>query len=338
MNYRNLTSDTWNQAEISGDIVSGYKTIWLGINDYEESSLHIFKDEGGQFHYVIEVPNDENRNGLEDPKINGLDITSRQYRLDGKMVRYFIDIRCSIKAYLEEFTEVVKEISRNILEKGKSPFESVTNVMRNWKKFWANQNKQILSEDEQIGLICEIIFLEHLIKINPSNALTSWRGPFGQRHDFIFSDWTFEIKGSRRGGHIHTINGIDQLKSSDNKKLAFISFLVTESNSTNSLSLQALIEKIREITLNDRPDLIIQFNELLAGVGYTPINAEEYRAFKIDILDSAFYIVDSSFPTLTSDNLIVALGNRVTSVMYDISLDGLSKKNLNEINIGEYFY
>lgn len=338
MNYIKLTTDTWKQLDLTGNALLGYKSIWLGINDNEDSGLHIFRDESGQYHFVIEVIAEAKRNDLEDADVNGLDIISKQYRLVGKAAKFFIDIRCSISAYLEEFTEVVKEISKNILEKKKSPTESVNIVIRNWKKFWANQSKEILSENDQIGLICEISILELLIKINPVNALNSWTGPLGQKHDFNFSVWNFEVKGTRSNNHTHTINGIDQLRPSDKKSLAFISFLVSNSNNDNAISLQGIIEKIREFTLQTRPDLIIRFNELLAGAGYSPIYSEEYRKFKIDILDAVLYKVDNLFPRLISESLIEPLSNRITAVRYDLFLDGLSGKRLNEINWGNYFY
>ena len=45
MNYLKLNTDTWKELDDSGNLVSGYKSIWLSKNDNESSILHLFKDE-----------------------------------------------------------------------------------------------------------------------------------------------------------------------------------------------------------------------------------------------------------------------------------------------------
>jgi hypothetical protein len=158
-----------------------------------------------------------------------------------------------------------------------------------------------------------------------------------ERHDFNFTDWNFEIKGTTGAGISHTINGIDQLKSLTNKKLAFISFLISKGATNNSESLPDIIDDIKHALLN-RPDLIIMFNDLLAQAGYNPIHSEDYRKLKIQILESTLFEVDDSFPTLTTDKLRQPLDRRISSIRYDISLEGLTGKKFAEINLGEYFY
>lgn len=63
-----------------------------------------------------------------------------------------------------------------------------------------------------------------------------------EMYDFTFSDWVYAVKGTRSEGHIHTINGFDQLKPPSGKYLALIPFLATKSNNSISKSLQDLIE------------------------------------------------------------------------------------------------
>src|SRR6266542_1495948 len=337
MDYTKLSSETLKTLETTGSAVSGYKTIWLAIDDKADSSLHIFRDEFGKYHFVIE---DEkvNKNDIKDPGVNGLNIDVNQYRIAGNVVKQVIDLRCNMIGYLQEFTEVTKEIAKDILEENKRPHEVVNTVIRNWKTFWGNLNKQILSEEELIGLMCELKVLQQLFNINIVTALNSWTGPMGGKFDFNFSDWNFEVKGTRKSSLIHTINGIDQLKPANDKSLCFVSFLASLSNTTNSINLQNIIDEITTTTLLGRPDLIVRFNELLAGAGYSPIYSEEYRKFKIEIFESTLFIVDDSFPCLTSDQLNKPLSSRITSVRYDISLEGLTGKKFKEINWGEYFY
>lgn len=166
--------------------------------------------------------------------------------------------------------------------------------------------------------------LRQTIRYLPSKQL--------EKHDFNFTDWTFEVKGTRERNLTHTINGIDQLKPSDNKRLGLISFLVSITDNANSIDLPSLIGTISISILSTRPDLIIRLNDLLAIAGYSPIFANEYKGFRIEILESTLFEVDNSFPHFTSDQLKSPLNNRITSIRYDISLVGLAGKKFSELN------
>ncbi|MEE1946964.1 PD-(D/E)XK motif protein [Pedobacter sp. KR3-3] len=334
MNYKNLITETWKQLDLSGDIVSGYKSLMLTSDGQSTTPLHIFIDEKGRSHLAIETVTKI----IEDPLVNGLSVTIRSYRMGDGNIRQMIDLCCSIGSYIEEFTGVIREIAECIIDKGENPVEAVTNVVRNWRIFWGNQSRRLLSEEEMIGLICELQILYHLCSINMSTALSSWTGPQMGKTDFSFTSWELEVKATRNLKIIHTINGIEQLWQSENKSLGLISFLVSVTGNDNSISLPELVARIINDYFINRPDLIIRFYELLADAGYDGIFIEQYRNFKIELLRSTFYIVGDTFPKLTPDDLIAPLNNRISGIKYNISLEGLVGKNLNEINWGDYFY
>jgi hypothetical protein len=334
MKYKNLVTETWKQLDLTGNIVSGYKSLMLTDDHQSTTPLHIFLDEKGLFHFAIETT----AKSIEDPAVNGLTVNIRSYRMVDGGVRQMIDLCCSLTSYIEEFTGVTREIAECIIERKENPIEAVTNVVRNWKIFWGNQSRQLLSEEEIIGLICELQTLYHLCSINISTALSSWTGPQMGKTDFSFTSWELEVKATRNPKIVHTINGIEQLRPSYNKSLGLISFLVSVNDNGNSISLPELIVHIINDYFNTRPDLIIKFYELLAGAGYDRTFMEQYRNFKIELLRSTFYIVGDTFPKLTPDELITPLNNRISGIKYNISLEGLPGKNLNEINWGDYFY
>ena len=120
-----------------------------------------------------------------------------------------------------------------------------------------------------------------MCEINPVNALNSWKGPLKEKYDFIFSDWAFEVKGTRKEGHVHAINGLGQLKPPSGKNLALISFLATKSDDAKAKSLQDWIDDIETKVLKNKADIIERFYELLAGYGYGRIHKEEYKKNKI---------------------------------------------------------
>ena len=337
MNYKELNIDTWSSLKSPDHESGGYPCTILGIHEEEPSFLHLFRDGLGHYHFAIEASGFQPKD-LTDPRVNGLKIQLVDYRFHDGPISRFIDLTCNIPGYIEEFTEIVREISKAILEDKEQPLTAVNQIINNWISFWANQRKDILTEEEQVGLICELITLNKLCKINPGNALKTWIGPLGEKHDFNFSDWNFEVKGTRKSQRTHTINGIDQLTPSYNKRLVYISFQLTTSANEQSVNLPDLIGSLIKNHFENKPDMTVRFYELLAGSGYSPIHAEEYKKFNVDVIESTFFEVDEDFPKLTSNMLKEPLNKRISSIRYDISLEGIDGKDIKEINLGDYFY
>lgn len=337
MNYKSLNIKTWENLKSTGDLASGYQSIWLSVQDRVESNLHIFKDRTGYSHFAIEATN-INKYDIEIPNVNGLQVLLISYKFNNGKVSQFIDIICNISGYLEEFTEVVKEIAKAILENGESPLDAVNQTISSWISFWSRQRRELLSEEELVGLICELLILNNLCKINPNIALKSWAGPLGEKHDFNFTDWTIEVKGTRKAERTHIINGIDQLKPYKDKQMAFVSFLVAKSDNVNSVNLPVLIESLVKNFFKKQPELTIRFNELLSEGGYNPIHSEEYKKFNVEIAESTFFEVNEDFPKLTSEMINQPLSNRISAVKYNITLDGMAGIDLSNLSWGNYFY
>lgn len=339
MDYQNLTSRDWHELDNTGTLVNGYKSNWLSLNPNSESNLHIFRDEFGCYHLAIKAPSLKKKD-IEDPGVNGLQIELVKYRFGREEVKQFIDIKCNIEGYIEEFTEVVKEIAQAILKGNEKPEKATKRIINNWLSFWSNQSKTILSAEDQIGLICELILLHKICSLNPEKALSTWSGPLGEKHDFNFSDWTLEIKGTRRKKRIHTINGLEQLEPSENKRLALISFMVSviDIEKENTMNLPNLIDQIIFNHFRNKPNLVMRFNELLSGIGYNPIHRKDYCKFNLEVNKATLFLVDYKFPKLTSNMINPALDTRVCTINYEISLEDMLGIELKEINWGNYFY
>lgn len=337
MNYKKLSTGIWDQIGIAGDATSGYRAEYISEKENVKSNILLFQDEKKKLHFVI-VADKISARDILDPKVNGLNISLKTFKLENVGVRQFIDIECNIRAYVAEYTEIIREISEDILIRSASPIKAVNEIISSWKSFWAAQIRETISEEEQIGLICELIILDSLCAINPYNALESWRGPLKEKYDYVFSKWAFEVKGTRREKHIHTIHGLDQLRPPNQKTLALISFLISKTNNESARSLQDRIEDIVGKYLMKKPQLVTRFHELLVSCGYSRIHEEEYRKARYDILEGRFYVVDDKFPKLTAESLIVPLSSRIFEIKYNINLEGLQSMGYENISLGEYFY
>lgn len=337
MNHLELTTETWSSLKAPDHESGGYPSIMLSINEGEKGFLHLFKDINGYYHFAIQ-DSDLRPKEIDDPSVNGLQVKVVDYRFQGGSTTRFIDLTCSIAGYIEEFTEIVKEISKAILVDKEKPVNAVNQIINNWISFWSNQRKELLSEEGQIGLICELLFFEKLCTLNSNKALSSWTGPHGEKHDFNFTDWNFEVKGTRRRLRKHTVNGIDQLNPTKDKGLGFVSVQLITSNNERSINLPTLIERIIINHFLNSPQLHLRFNDLLAKTGYSPVHEEEYRKFNIEVLNSTLFKVDESFPRLTTNMLKEPLNIHVSSVTYDISLENHAGIDLMKISLSDYFY
>jgi hypothetical protein len=330
MNFQELNIDVWKGLNSSGTSTLGYKGIWLSTDDESESTLHIFKDEFGNFHLAIEVNENTDPKKVIDPKVNGLNVNLSSYLLGGSIRRSFLDIRCNINSYLPEFTKVTKDICAAILQDNKAPLVSVNEIINKWIVFWNNQNSKILSEEEQIGLLCELTLLKMIVATNPERVINGWVGPFKERHDFMFDKTSIEVKGTRSGSRTHTINGVDQLLPFPGKDLLFVSFLVSRSEESKAISLSFAINELYN-KIQDYPVLMIRLNELLSNTGYSPLNSDEYEIFRFLVSDSQCYWVNNKFPFLTRHSISSPLIERISSVRYDITLEGISGTSIEQI-------
>jgi hypothetical protein len=321
----------------TGNIHIGYHGIFLCQKENDKSNILIFKDEKENLHLVI-IDDAATEKDIHDPKVNGLKINLKQYKFQDVGIKQFIDLECSMKVYINQFTEVAKEIAEKILIKNELPHKSVRTVINNWKSFWSANVKHILSEEEQIGLICELFILKKLCEISPDMALMSWKGPLKEKHDFFFPNWVFEVKGTMKKEHIHIINGLEQLEPPSGKNLSLISFLLTKTDNINAKSLQDLIEEIEIKYLCDDAMLIEQFHNLLLYTGYTYTCREEYKKAKYELYSKKFYIVDEKFPKLTYDHLKIPLDSRISKISYCINLSGLAGDPLEKVKLEKYFY
>ena len=65
---------------------------------------------------------------------------------------------------------------------------------------------------------------------------------------------------------------------------------------------------------------------------------EEYRKTKFNIYDGKFFMINESFPKLTSDYLKQQLNSRVIEIQNTIDLEGLSGEVFEYMAFGKYFY
>ncbi len=266
----------------------------------------------GQYQFFIEHAN------LEDwPKkkitLAGIDIQQFQTSKGFRLALSLIEINDWDIFYI--LCEDLLQASDNSQEE-KVMLNIVYNRLLRWQKLFRKFGKKLLSDAEQQGLIGELYFLKnHLLStFSDTEALSFWRGPFGEQQDFGLGNIAIEVKSKQGTSAPYIqISSIDQL---DCQLESCFLYVVTLNSAPRSISeafsLNKIIENIKN-SINDANDIDI-FENLLAEAGYMDLPEYSEKSYLIS-KESVFEIRDD-FPRLQAKDM----PSGVLSVQYKIEI------------------
>ena len=200
--------------------------------------------------------------------------------------------------------------------------ETLTKTIRYYKSYFSNPNKPLTEEEEQ-GLYCELIYLEKLIKDKGQEIIKNWEGPNRNKRDFVFEEKSIEIKStiSQIVPSIRISNEL-QLDSSYPEDInlylkVYILEKVEEGDCLTNVghriedALQdvEMRKSFKQKMLMDKVDLTI----------YENIN-------HYSIQKETLYLVDDNFPSITKSKI----NDQIFKVEYYLSLAKLGKWEVEE--------
>lgn len=255
-----------------------------------------------------------------DDRSRGIQVIAHSLRVEQRPEAPFLDVRCADATGREMFRLVTNGIIEAV-QHGVSAVEAVETVLARWRRFWANVPAAGLSPDQVRGMFGELWFLA--IWLLPFNCrhVHRWLGPTGARHDFQWPHLAVESKATVSvRGHIHRINGLEQLEAPETGILYFFSLrLREEASATNSLV--TLVDRITDELRGDAA-LLDRFEELLGRGGYSPAHADRYRKATFRVVDERLYRVADGFPRITLESFAGGPPVGVERVDYEINLEG----------------
>ena len=181
--------------------------------------------------------------------------------------------------------------------------------------------KPALGQDQEVGLIGELLFVEYLLSKTGPISLNNWTGPEREEHDFKFHEYDVEVKTTTQEARSHMIGSISQLKESQNKELFLLSNQLTKTGASG-VTLSELVDRINS-KLNFEESTV--FRAKLKKSKYLFEDAPLYKTNWELRTSPKFYFVDESFPRLLTSNLGLSPDNlgRVSDVSYRINLEGI---------------
>lgn len=256
--------------------------------------------------------------GFSDEKSRGLAVMERYLELEGHKGRLFIDARCGDRRSNEAFDAVIADIARR-LSAGDDPEMATRTTLLRWRRFWGGGPTEGLSAEQVRGLFAELWFLARWLLPVDSAHSRHWSGPAGARHDFQWSSVSVEVKATKSArGHIHKINGLDQLCPPDDGSLFLFSLRLREEQG-GKYTLPDIIDEIGELLQSD-PEGLDFIHEGLARLGYSPLHASRYREIRFWVAEPGLFSVDQGFPRLTAASFVGGLPAGVERVEYEVNL------------------
>lgn len=268
----------------------------------------------GQHSFLISIKNHNIIPDLKNYQFKGVGIFSIEAGDTIELNIYLLDN--DLKDIFSLFIQnILEEIEKCFTEK--DAIIKTLNVVSKWKKLFDRISFSGLTLDQQKGLIGELLFLQYLLShqktsVNAVNAWTSSERDF-QAKDFTLGSFGIEIKFTTSKQPRIKISNERQLDIENLNEL-FLVLYSTEAVKENGISLNSIIEKIRqEILIEEERNI---FNAKLQLNGYFDADKEHYD--KMYSIKKVFaFSVDSNFPKIIKSQL--PLGIYETSYSIEIS-------------------
>ena len=195
----------------------------------------------------------------------------------------------------------------------------IVNRILRWTELFRRMSGDGLSEDEIIGLLGELLVVDHLIErgFDDSLVLLGWRGPEGDATDIGLEGFRIEVKTKRSTQHSHVeISSADQLRL-DGKDLFLTRIQLTPAEDTGQ-SLRDMIHRVSErLKAKNRP--LTNLNHKLSLVGY--VENQKENANRYELVREDWFEVRDNFPRIDPDEL----PPEITKVRYRLELSKLDE-------------
>jgi hypothetical protein len=188
-----------------------------------------------------------------------------------------------------------------------------------WHHLLRGGADQRLSEEEQKGLIGELVVLERYLLpvLAARDAVTAWNGPIQAPKDFEIGGVCVEVKAHRPGASPSVmINSEHQLDDTDLKGLVLVVLALDRATlgSTEQFTLTDMATRVRDSIEGCDPSAVAEFESRLSAAGFRW--ADDYSDTPWIEGSIVLYRVTGQFPRIVARDI----NPGVQQVTYSISL------------------
>lgn len=212
-------------------------------------------------------------------------------------------------------TDLVELLGRVGNDEGNRILALLTTRIRAWQEFMRRDTVGILSVDEEVGLIGELVVLGNLLAdgMVAADVLDAWVGPVDGLHDFRIGTGAIEVKTTvLPSGFLAKIGSLDQLDNSLYQPLYIGAVRIRQSDTGKTLP-----EFVDGVVGVLQGDLVASaFSTKLLAAGYVETHRAQYiRRFHETEL--TYRLVKDESPRLTRGTVTAA----IHEAKYTLDLD-----------------
>lgn len=247
-------------------------------------------------------------------------ISTRTFNQKG---RFFLEVATATASLHRQFYHFAVAVTEGVIVDNRPAMEAVGLELQCFTDLM--EEKPLLGTEREIGLVGELIFLEHLVAKGGVGLLDSWVGPMGEPHDFRLRSHEFEVKATVSPHRIHTIHGAEQLVPSEGCSLYLVSVLLGPPGASAGFSLAEKIDYLSG-QFASTSGRLTQFTTALEACGFRTADSGHYTRRFAMRRAVGLIRVDSTFPAITRPIIQSALGPlapRIEALQYDVNVDGL---------------
>jgi hypothetical protein len=201
--------------------------------------------------------------------------------------------------------------------------------LRQWQEVLARRRQRLLSRNEIVGLVGELLFLRDLLvpRLGLPLAIGTWRGPYGDEQDFALGDTIVEVKtqGTTADRRIQ-ISSEDQLDTSSSRiVLCQQGIAACPPEDDEGVSLNGLASALLEVS-SAAPDARARLQLGLDTAGWHE-HPEYDDVWKL--VDRNYFEVADGFPRIVRSDLRAGVEN----VRYQVRVADCLSFRINEANL-----
>ncbi|MGP0224474.1 PD-(D/E)XK motif protein [Paenarthrobacter sp. NCHU4564] len=266
---------------------------------------------------------------LSTSEVGFVDWNSKALSLEFKSLEFhnelspFLILQCTDDKLDSQFALLSDEVLDAIELEPTQALRATLSILDRWRRLFESDRPGILGSAQLAGLLAELSILERLVTSHGPKALVTWQGPNGNRHDFVLSECSIEVKATTNHNNmVVTIHGSKQLLAPENADLYVHAFQMEPSPEGTSVP-----EKIADLLALgvDRLDLLTK----LDGAKYSDAHSKIYRSIRFSPMMDKAYRVGSTFPRITAETVYPPeVLEQLSNVSYSVDLGQLQSTPL----------
>lgn len=240
--------------------------------------------------------------------------------------QYFLEISTTADRIFREFHRFATLVTEAYERTGTTAPAAFLSAIDGWQELVAE--KDILTREQQSGLMGELLLLQALVELHGLDAHESWIGRdpgLPARHDFRIGPIDVEVKTTRSTLRRHFINGVNQLVSVEGHDLYIFSVRVEAAGARSGRSLADQVFLLREGLGEGK--FRERFEQRLKASRFKDADSDFYRESLV-VADSPRLVpVNNACPRITPQILESELGrsvlSRIDNVTYQVDVEGM---------------